>query len=98
MIGSRRLYGPIELHGEILQSYSPYELVYGKQVLLPIEIQVKTFRTIVQLGLNLDEAQKQRLKQLNELDEIRHDAIQRTILVQNHRFKWHDKFLKKKFF
>ena len=24
--------------------YSPYELVYGKQILLPIEFQIKTFR------------------------------------------------------
>ena len=33
--------------------HTPYELVYGKQVLLPIEFQIKTFRTIVQLGLDL---------------------------------------------
>jgi hypothetical protein len=30
------------------------------------------------------------------MDEIRHDAIQRMILVQNQRSKWHDKFIKKK--
>jgi hypothetical protein len=35
---------------------------------------------------------------LNELDEIRKDAIQWTILVQNQRSKWHDKFIKKKHF
>ena len=34
----------------------PYELVYGKQVLLPIDFQVKTFRMVAQLGMNLDEA------------------------------------------
>ena len=38
------------------------------------------------------------MKQLNELDEIIHDAIQSTILVQNKRVKWHNKFLKKKNF
>ena len=32
---------------------------------------------------------------MNELDEIRKDAIQRTILIQNKRFKWHDKLLKR---
>jgi hypothetical protein len=32
------------------------------------------------------------------LDEIRQDAIQQTILVQNQRSKWHDKFIKKKHF
>jgi transposase InsO family protein len=51
--------------------HTPYELVYGKQVLLPIEFQIKTFRTAVQVGMNLDESQQQRLLQLNELDETR---------------------------
>ena len=27
--------------------HTPYELVYGKQVLLPIEFHIKTFRTVV---------------------------------------------------
>jgi hypothetical protein len=72
--------------------------VYGKQVLLQIEFQVRTFRIATELGLNLDEAQRQRALQLNELDEIRQDAIQRAILVQNQRSKWHDKFIKKKHF
>ena len=78
--------------------HTPYELVYGKQVLLPIEFQVKSFRMAIQLGLNLDEVQKQRLMQLNELDEIRQDAFQHTILVQNQRSKWHDKFINNKSF
>jgi transposase InsO family protein len=38
--------------------HTPYELVYGKQVLLPIEFQVRTFRVSAELGLNLYEAQK----------------------------------------
>jgi len=78
--------------------HTPYKLVYGKEVLLPIEFQVKTLCIVAQLGLNLDEAQKQRILQLNELDEIRQDAIQRTILVQNQLSKWHDKFIKKTHF
>ena len=38
--------------------HTPYELVYGKQVLLAIEFQVKTFCMEAQLGMDLDEAQK----------------------------------------
>ena len=49
--------------------------MYGKQVLLPIEFQVKTFHMAAQLGMNLDEAQKQRILQINELDEIRQDVL-----------------------
>jgi hypothetical protein len=78
--------------------FTPYELVYGKHVLLPIELQVKTFRTTAQLGIDLSEAQKQRIAQLNELDEIRQDAVQHTVLVQEQRARWHDKFIKKKVF
>ena len=51
--------------------HTPYKLVYGKQVLLHIEFQVKTFRMAAQLGMDLDEAQKQRVLQINQLDEIR---------------------------
>jgi hypothetical protein len=78
--------------------HTPYELVYVRQLLLPIEFQVRTFCIAAELGLNLDEAQKQQSLQLNELDEIRQDAIQQMILVQNQRSKWHDKFIKKKHF
>ena len=51
---------------------------------------------VAQLGLDLSEAQKQRALQLNELDEIRQNAIQHTILVQEQRTKWHNKFIRKK--
>ena len=50
------------------------------------------------LGMGLSKGQRQRLLQLNELGEIRHDAIQHAILVQEQREKWHDKFIKKKKF
>ena len=43
-------------------------------------------------------AQKQRVLQTNELDEIRQDAFQRTMLIQNQRKTWHDKFIKQKQF
>ena len=41
--------------------HTPYKSMYGKQDLLPIEFQVKTFCMAAQLGMNLDEAQKQRV-------------------------------------
>jgi len=52
----------------------------------------------VQLGMDLSEAQKHRMEQLNELDEIRQEAILRTDLVQYQRAKWHDKYIKEKKF
>jgi hypothetical protein len=70
--------------------------VYGKHVLLPIEFQIKTFRNVVQAGMNLDEAQQQILLHINEMDEIKQEALPRTTLIQEKRTKWHDKYLKKK--
>jgi hypothetical protein len=60
-------------HTDYMEEYNrhtPYELVYGKQVFFPIEFQIKTFRTTTKLGMDLSDAQQQRIAQLNELDEI----------------------------
>ena len=46
----------------------------------------------------MDEAQKQRVLHINELDEIIQYALQRTMLIQNQQKKWHDKFIKQKKF
>ena len=51
-----------------------------------------------QLGMDLLEAHKQRLLQLNQLDEIKHDAVQYNILVQEQQERLHDKLIKKKKF
>lgn len=37
--------------------FSPYQLVYRKEVLLPIEFQIHTFKLAAELGLELFEAQ-----------------------------------------
>eukprot|EP00253_Pinus_taeda_P030398 PITA_30398 len=78
--------------------HSPYELVYGKEFLFSIEFQVKTFKMEIQLRMDLSKAQKHRMEQLNELDEIRQEAILRIDLVQYQRAKWHDKCIKEKRF
>ena len=48
--------------------------------------------------MDLLEAQQQRSNLINELDEMRQDAIQQIDLVQQQRAQWHDKFIKKKQF
>jgi hypothetical protein len=78
--------------------FSPYELVYGKSLVFPIEFEIKTLRTVSTVNLDLTMAQKSRLKQLNELDEKRLDAIHQTTMIQQQRKKWHDRIIKKKLF
>ena len=41
--------------------FSPYELVYGKILVFPIEFEIKTLRTASAVNLNLTMAQKSRL-------------------------------------
>jgi len=38
--------------------FSPYQLVYGKEVILPIEFQIHTFKFSLELGLDVSESQR----------------------------------------
>ena len=49
--------------------FSPYELVYGKSAVFPVEFEIKTLRTALSANLDLTDAQTARLQQLNELRE-----------------------------
>ena len=46
--------------------FTPYHLFYGKQVLLPIEFQIHTFKSAVDLGVDLFEAQREMIMELNQ--------------------------------
>ena len=78
--------------------YSPYQLVFGKEPIFPIEFEIQTLRTSQEVGLDLTEVQINRLQQINELDEIRLSALQHIALIQQQRAKWHDSMIKKKTF
>ena len=74
--------------------YSPYQLVFGKEPIFPIELEIQTLRPAQKAGLNLNESQAKILQQINELDEIRLSALQHTTLIQQQRAKWHDDHIK----
>eukprot|EP00253_Pinus_taeda_P033154 PITA_33154 len=78
--------------------YSPYQLVFGKQPIFPIEFEIQTLRTTQEVGLDLTEEQINRLQQINELDEIRLSTLQNTTLIQQQQAKWHDALIKNKVF
>ena len=62
--------------------------------MIPIEFEHKTLRTVVDLGMNIFEAQKERIMQLSALDEMRKTTLHQNKVMQNQRIKWHDKFIK----
>ena len=78
--------------------FTPYQLVYGKEVMLAIEFQIHTYKMAADLGIDLNEAQQERIRQLNQLDEMRQQADETTILMQKQKKQWHDAHIKRKQF
>jgi hypothetical protein len=63
-----------------------------------IEIEIQTLRTTIQLGMDLHEAQKKRLLQINELDELCQASLHKTTIIQHQRAQWNGKFINKRKF
>lgn len=57
--------------------FTPFELVYGKEKMFPIEFEHKTLCTTLELNINLPTTQQERLLHLNALDEIQKRALER---------------------
>ena len=62
--------------------FTPFELVYGKEEMLPIEFEHKTLRTALELNISLPTTQEERLLHLNSLDEMRKIALEKVEIIQ----------------
>ena len=56
--------------------------MYGKSLVFPIELEINTLKIATKVKLDVTEAQKRRLNQLNELDKNRLAFVDQTILIQ----------------
>ncbi|XP_071699958.1 uncharacterized protein [Rutidosis leptorrhynchoides] len=61
---------------------TPFRLVYGKACHLPLEIEYKAHRVLRTCNLDYHEAGRLRLTQLNELDELRNDAYENSLIYK----------------
>ncbi|KAL0298014.1 UNVERIFIED_CONTAM: hypothetical protein Scaly_3076200 [Sesamum calycinum] len=61
---------------------TPYALVYGVEVVLPLERQIPSLRIAIQEGLTEEENAQIRLEELKALDEKRLEAQQRLECYQ----------------
>ena len=56
--------------------------MYGKSTIFLIEFEIKNLKMATEVNLDVTEAQKRRLNQLNELDENRLAVVDQTVLIQ----------------
>jgi hypothetical protein len=62
--------------------FKPYDIVYGKHDVFPIEFEVKNLRIALQANMDLTKAHKQHLNQINEIEEFCQSSIQKNDIIK----------------
>nr|GEW07556.1 reverse transcriptase domain-containing protein [Tanacetum cinerariifolium] len=74
---------------------TPYKLVYEKSCHLPIELEHKAYWDLKHVNFDLKTASDHRKLQLNELNELRDQAYENSLIYKEKTKKLHDSKIKK---
>ena len=82
---------------KVRTKFTPFQLVYGLEAILPIELEVQSLRIDLDERMGDDDSLKHRLVLLEKLDETRAQAHLNMEAIQKHRKNYYDsKFPSKK--
>nr|GEX54124.1 reverse transcriptase domain-containing protein [Tanacetum cinerariifolium] len=79
-------------------SCTPYKMVYGKACHLPIELEHKTYWALKHANFDLKTASDHQKLQLNELNELRDQVYENSLIYKERTKKLHDSKIKKRIF
>nr|GEW33329.1 reverse transcriptase domain-containing protein [Tanacetum cinerariifolium] len=77
---------------------TPYKLVYGKSCHLPIELEHKAYWALKHVNFDLKTAGDHQKLQLNELNELRDQAYENSLIYKEKTKKIHDSNIKNRIF